>query len=133
MSKKTDIENISSQNKLHEDAGNNLFPVFLKLENLRLLIIGGGHVGLEKLNAVLQNAPATYIRLVATEINDEIKALASLHDNITLIERSYNVADLGDSDIIISAVDNKETSLQIWKDAKQANKLINVADKPELC
>jgi hypothetical protein len=40
---------------------NNLFPVFLKLEALQTLIVGGGHVGLEKLNAILKNSPsATY-------------------------------------------------------------------------
>ncbi|MBS1917103.1 MAG: TSUP family transporter [Bacteroidetes bacterium] len=133
MSTETHTENISSQNKQHEDTGNNLFPVFLKLENLRLLIIGGGNVGLEKLSAVLQNAPATHIRLVATNISEEIKTLARDYDNVTLIERPYEIDDLNDTDVIISAVDNKETSIKIWKDAKKANKLINVADKPELC
>ncbi|MBS1934640.1 MAG: TSUP family transporter [Bacteroidetes bacterium] len=133
MSEDLHTENISSQNKQAEDAGNNLFPVFLKLENLRLLIIGGGNVGLEKLSAVLQNAPATHTRLVATNISEEIKTLARDYDNVTLIERPYEIDDLNDADVIISAVDNKETSIKIWKDAKQANKLINVADKPELC
>ena len=46
--------------------GNNLFPVFLKLEHLTVLIVGGGYVGNEKLTAVLQNSPGTTVRLVAT-------------------------------------------------------------------
>jgi hypothetical protein len=46
LNKKTDLH-----------TGNNLFPVFLKLENLRLLIVGGGYVGMEKLRTVLQNSP----------------------------------------------------------------------------
>lgn len=114
-------------------ATNTLFPVFLKLENLRLLIIGGGNIGLEKMNAVLQNAPATSVKLIASHINAEIKALARNFDNITLVERPYQFSDLRDCDIIISAVDNETTSEQIWKDARQNNKLINVADKPGLC
>ncbi|MEJ7671665.1 MAG: NAD(P)-dependent oxidoreductase [Chitinophagaceae bacterium] len=52
------------------ETGNNLFPVFLKLENLRLLIVGGGKVALEKLNAVLQNSPGTQITMVAIEFNE---------------------------------------------------------------
>jgi siroheme synthase (precorrin-2 oxidase/ferrochelatase) len=36
---------------------NNLFPVFLKLEELRLLIVGAGEIGYEKLNTVLSNSP----------------------------------------------------------------------------
>ena len=35
------------------DIGNKLFPIFLKLEKLKVLIVGGGNVALEKLNAVL--------------------------------------------------------------------------------
>jgi siroheme synthase-like protein len=112
---------------------NNLFPVFLKLETLRLLIIGGGHVALEKLNAVLQNAPATSIRLIATEISEAVKQLAAKHENIELAERAYSPSDLYDCDIIIAAVNDKIASQQIWLDAKKTNKLINVADKPELC
>jgi siroheme synthase-like protein len=133
MSKKTSIENISSEKNRHEETGNNLFPVFLKLENLRLLIIGGGNVGLEKLNAVLQNAPATSIKLVAAEISQEIKELAENFATVELIERPYHVSDLYTCDIVISAVDDKIISEKIWHDAKENNKLINVADKPELC
>jgi siroheme synthase-like protein len=118
---------------LTPERGNHLFPVFLKLENLRLLIIGGGNVSFEKLNTVLQNAPATAIRLVATNISDEIKELAENFDTVELIERPYQISDIHLSDIIISAVDDKQTSKKIWTDAKQNKKLINLADKPELC
>ena len=66
------------------DKGNNLFPIFLKLQNLRLLIVGGGYVALEKLSAVMANSPETTIRLVAIDIKDEVKSLADAHTNITL-------------------------------------------------
>ena len=112
---------------------NNLFPVFLKLENLRLLIIGGGYVGLEKLNAVLQNSPATSIRLIGIHISEDIKNLAAAYNNIELIERAYSPSDICNADVIISAVDDKKTSEQIWMEAKRKGKLLNAADKPELC
>lgn len=47
---------------------NNLFPVFLKLEKFRVLIVGGGKVGMEKVSAVLNNSPSTHITLVATHV-----------------------------------------------------------------
>ncbi|MBS1598694.1 MAG: TSUP family transporter [Bacteroidetes bacterium] len=112
---------------------NNLFPVFLKLENLRLLIVGGGHVGLEKLTAVLQNAPKTSIKLVAETISTEIKSLAARHSNIELIERLYQSSDIENIDIVISAVNKKEVSAYIRDDAKEKGILINVADTPNLC
>ena len=112
---------------------NNLFPVFLKLENLRLLIVGGGHVGLEKLTTVLQNAPSTAIKLVADNISNEIKSLAAKHPNILLIERPYQSSDIEDVDIVIAAVNKKEVSAYIREDAKEKGILINVADTPNLC
>ena len=122
---------LKEENKFSPE--NNLFPVFLKLENLRLLIIGGGHVGLEKLNAVIHNAPLTSIKLVATEISDEIKTLAAIHPTIELFERPYQSSDMDDADIVIAAVNKKDVSEYIRDDAKEKGILINVADTPQLC
>jgi len=41
---------------------NRLFPVFLKLEQLRMLVVGGGAVSLEKLHAIVHNSPATRVK-----------------------------------------------------------------------
>ncbi|HTQ29400.1 MAG TPA: TSUP family transporter [Puia sp.] len=113
--------------------GNYLFPVFLKLEELRLLIVGGGHVALEKLSTVLQNAPATSIRMVAIHFSEEVRALATGHADIELIERPYQTGDMDNIDIVIAAVDKKEVSSYIHQDAKDKGILINVADTPNLC
>ena len=51
-------ETIINEAEVKPEGTNNLFPVFLKLENLKLLVVGGGNVGLEKLRAVLVNSPA---------------------------------------------------------------------------
>ncbi|MDQ2721041.1 MAG: TSUP family transporter [Bacteroidota bacterium] len=112
---------------------NNLFPVFLKLENLSLLIIGGGNVALEKLNAVLSNSSQTKIRLVSIHISDAIKQIAEEKNNIELIERAYVIDDFDDADIVIAAVNDLDVSEQIKKDTELKGKLVNVADKPELC
>jgi siroheme synthase-like protein len=114
-------------------ATNHLFPIFLKLESLRLLVVGGGNVGLEKLNAVLVNAPATKVKLVALQINDEIKDLAEIHNDIDLHERAFEETDLDDADLVIIAINDKEESQRIRDLAKAHEKLVNVADKPEMC
>jgi siroheme synthase-like protein len=126
------MNNISN-NKTSNNRQNNLFPVFLKLEELRLLIIGGGKVALEKLQAVLSNSPATTIILVAKDISQPIGELAAAHSNLQLIEREYQPADLGEADIVIVAVDDPSLGERIRIDAKQKGKLVNVADTPALC
>lgn len=122
-----------SQNAATKPDRNRLFPVFLKLENLTLLIVGGGSVGWEKLNVVLQNSPETHIRLVATHISNHIKRLVALGNKIQLIERPYLSTDLDDVDIVISAVNDISVSEQVTRDAREKGKLVNAADKPELC
>src|SRR6476469_1425447 len=112
---------------------NNLFPIFLKLEELSVLIVGGGNVGLEKLHAVLQNSPAAKIRLVAISISDEIKRLAATHSNIELQEELFQNPMLDGADLVIVAVNDVATSETIRHAAKAQSKLVNVADKPELC
>ncbi|MEJ7769552.1 MAG: TSUP family transporter [Chitinophagaceae bacterium] len=113
--------------------GNNLFPVFLKLEDMRVLIVGGGNIGLEKLMAVIHNSPETKINLVAIEIREAIFNTASHHPNLNILQRPYTLTDLDDVDIAIVAVNDPEMSRQIRNDAKQKGKLVNVADQPALC
>ncbi len=112
---------------------NNLFPVFLKLEQMTILIVGGGNVALEKLHAVLYNSPSANIILVGSIIKAEIKKLASEYENIKLAERNFEFNDLADADIVIVAVNDVTTSGVIRNEAKATGKLVNVADKPELC
>ena len=111
---------------------NELFPVFLKLEKLSLLIVGGGYVGMEKLTAVLQNSPEANVKLVATVIGDEIKTLSKNYPKLILIERPYQSNDIDGADIVIAAVNDRTISEQVVADAKQKNKLVNAADKPDL-
>jgi siroheme synthase-like protein len=118
---------------VQEREGNLLFPIFLKLENLKLLIVGGGAIGLEKLQTVIKNSPGTPVTLVATWISDEVRALARDYNNILLIEKPYAVADLEDKDLVIVATNDRSLSEIIKKDTKQKRILTNVADKPDLC
>jgi siroheme synthase-like protein len=112
---------------------NKLFPVFLKLENFRVLIVGGGKVGLEKVLAILNNSPNTRITLVATHVSDEIKSFVKDHANVKIYQRSFVETDLENIDFVISAVNNKDTSLHIKQLAQQKGLLTNVADTPEQC
>lgn len=112
---------------------NNLFPVFLKLEELRLLIIGAGEIGYEKLCAVLANSPNTRIRIVANFFKPEVEELSFQYANIQLIYADYKPIFLEQCDIVIAAVNDIVLAEQIKNDAKQKGKLINVADKPALC
>ncbi|WP_317170136.1 phosphoadenylyl-sulfate reductase [Rhodocytophaga rosea] len=116
-----------------ETEGNLLFPVFLKLNELRVLIVGGGMIGLEKLSAILKNNPSTQITLVGISISDDIRALVSEYENIILEERPYQEEDLEDKDIVIAATTDRSLHEIIKRQAKAHKVLANIADTPDLC
>lgn len=112
---------------------NHLFPVFLKLEELNLLVVGGGSVGLEKVSAIYNNSPSAKVTLVAPEIREEIKTLARTYSHLILIQREYQVEDLNGKDLVIAATSIKDLNRKVRDDAKANKILINVADTPEIC
>jgi precorrin-2 dehydrogenase/sirohydrochlorin ferrochelatase len=112
---------------------NPLFPAFLKLERLRVLLVGGGNVGLEKLTAILRNSPATAVTVISISFLAELRELATLHPRVRLLERAYAETDLDAHDIVFAATDDPALHRAIVAAAHQRRLLVNVADTPALC
>jgi siroheme synthase-like protein len=127
------IELVTGAEEEQKPSVNHLFPVFLKLEELNVLLVGAGNVGLEKLTAILHNAPATKIKVVAKTISQDVRKLVSHYPQVALIERNYTTGDLENIEVLVVATNDKETSALIRNEAKAKNILVNVADTPDLC
>ncbi len=112
---------------------NPLFPVFLKANQLKVLIVGGGFVALEKLTALWSNSQEAEVRLVAPEIKNEIRDFLQLGKKLHIEERKFEKSDLEGVDWVIIAVGELGLSEAIRIEAKKQNLLVNVADKPNLC
>ena len=112
---------------------NNLYPVFLKLEKLSLLLVGGGNVGLHKLQSILGNSPEARVTVVAPSILPAIHQLAVEHPFCHLEEREFRTSDLEQKDLIILATDNPLLHQEIRLQASEKAVLVNVADTPDLC
>jgi phosphoadenosine phosphosulfate reductase len=112
---------------------NKLFPIFLKLENLHTLIVGGGNVGLEKLSAIVVNSPKAKITLVAPLVKPEIFELQKSHSNLVILQKKYETTDFDNKQLVLVATDDKELNKQIKAEAFLANILCNVADTPIEC
>jgi uncharacterized protein len=83
-----------------------LYPVFLKLERMELLLVGAGNKGLEKLKSFLDNSPSAKITVVAPHIEEEIKELLQKHPSCSLQQRSFREEDLDNKNIAVLATDN---------------------------
>ena len=112
---------------------NTLYPIFIKPDKLNILIVGGGYVGLEKLTALINNNKETKATIIAPEIRDEIKEIAAKHHGIELIHKPYDVKDIDGKDIVIAGTCIEELNHQVYKEAKEKGKIVNVADTPHLC
>lgn len=112
---------------------NPLFPIFLKANQLKVLIVGGGYVALEKLTALWNNSLEAEVKLVAPEVKKEIKDYLNTDKQIEILERKFEVEDLEGIDWVIIAVGEIGLSEAIRIEAKKKNLLVNVADKPNLC
>jgi precorrin-2 dehydrogenase/sirohydrochlorin ferrochelatase len=111
---------------------NQLYPIFLKVDQLNILIIGGGNVALEKLTFLLKSSPNAQVKLVAKSYLIEVIALANAH-NVPLLEERYSPGHLDEVQFVIAATDSKSLNHTIYTDAKERSIPINVADTPDLC
>ncbi|MDN3205177.1 precorrin-2 dehydrogenase/sirohydrochlorin ferrochelatase family protein [Algoriphagus sediminis] len=112
---------------------NQLYPIFLKLHELNVLIVGGGFVGTEKLHFILKSSPEAQVTVVSKEFCSEFLEIALAAKNVTLVEDSYQEKYLSGKHIVIAATDSKEVNRQIRDESKERFLLVNVADTPELC
>ena len=112
---------------------NNLYPIFLKVHQLNVLIVGGGKIALEKLSFMLKSSPNTQVIMIALEFNDELTALAEKHQVLLVHNTAYSDTILKNLHLVIAATNNPEVNKQIYLDAKERQVLVNVADTPELC
>lgn len=113
--------------------GNQLFPVFVKLNELHTVLIGAGNVGLEKLNAVLNNSPLARVTVISKTFVPDIHILAGEYEGVKIIQKAFDENDLDNADIVIAATNDNELNKYIRQSAHDRKLLINVADKPELC
>ena len=117
-----------------ENLNNQLYPVFFKLNNVRLLIIGAGEVGNEKLHFILKSSPNANITIVAPWANKEVSKIIQNKDyNITWIRREVEGIDISNHDIIVAATNFEAINLSVYQFAKKYGKIVNVADTPHLC
>jgi siroheme synthase-like protein len=102
----------------------------LRLKGRRCLVVGGGNVGLEKVEGLL--ACDADVTLVAPEAHPALVDLA-LEGSITWARREYRTADLEGCLIAIAAAGDTEVNIQVFHDAERRAMLVNVVDVPPLC
>ena len=112
---------------------NELYPIFLKLHNINVLIVGGGNVGLEKLSFMLKSSPNANVEIVATKFLPELEALAENHPSVTLTKAKFKKKMLKERHMVIACTDDLKVNKQVYDLSRKRYLICNIADTPPLC
>jgi siroheme synthase-like protein len=102
----------------------------LRLTGRRCVVVGGGDVGLEKVEGLL--ACGASVTLVAPEAHPSLIELAA-EGSIRWARRRYTATDLENCLIAIAATDDTDVNIEVFNDAERRAMLVNVVDVPPLC
>jgi siroheme synthase-like protein len=103
----------------------------LKLRGRRCLVVGGGPIGLEKVEGLL--ACDGDVTLIAPDAGAELEQLAR-EGSIRWERRAYaGREDLEGVFMVIACTDDTDVNIRIYEDAERRAMLANVVDVPPLC
>ena len=103
----------------------------LKLSGRRCVVVGGGDIGLEKVEGLL--ACEGEVTLIAPDAIEPLRELAS-ESSIRWEQREYSgPQDLEGVFMVIAATNDTDVNIQVYDDAEQRAMLVNVVDVPPLC
>ncbi len=102
----------------------------LKLTGRRCLVVGGGDVGLEKVEGLL--ACDGEVTLVSPEAVPPLRELAE-EGSIRWEPREYRTSDLDRTFMVIASTGDTDVNIRVWEEAEERAMLVNVVDVPPLC
>src|SRR5437773_1717465 len=103
----------------------------LRLTGRRCVVVGGGEIGLEKVEGLL--ACDADVTLIAPEAEPALEEYAR-EGSIRWERRAYGgPADLEGVFIAIAATDETDVNIAVFEDAERRAMLVNVVDVPPLC
>jgi siroheme synthase-like protein len=107
-----------------------VYPIVLRLQGKRCLVVGGGQVALRKVEGLV--AAGARVTVVAPEVAEGLTRLA--HDGVVTVERrAYRADDVAGAWLVFAATDEPAVQQAVFDDAEQAGVWVNAADDPDRC
>jgi precorrin-2 dehydrogenase/sirohydrochlorin ferrochelatase len=107
-----------------------LFPMFVKLDGCKCLVVGGGSVAESKIRSLL--ACGALVHVVAPSITKIIEAWVRTK-RITWASRTFHSADLEGMTLVVAATSSEAVNNQVFRAADARKILCNAVDDPERC
>ncbi len=107
-------------------------PIFLKVDSVPCLVIGGGQTAQRK--AVMLLEAGAHVVAVSPRFTEAFTEMQQrFGDALTLRTDSYVSGDLSAYRLVFAATDDSALNKTVAEDARRANLWVNVVDEPALC
>lgn len=106
------------------------FPICLRLEGRRVLVVGGGAVAEQKIAGLL--ASGAVVRVIAPDVTTSLDALAAA-GKLELLLRPFQRGDVDGYRLVFSAVDDARATQAVAAEARRVDAWLNAADEPAYC
>lgn len=106
------------------------FPMYMDMNDLKVLVVGGGYIATEKLEKLVDFTKE--ITVIAAEVSEEANTLIKDHC-LTLYQRAYRVGDINGFDIVIVATDTVDLHKAIYEESRGSRILVNSVDNTDYC
>ena len=107
-----------------------LFPLFLKLEGRKCLVVGAGQIAESKIESLVRCGAK--VRVVAPVTTNAIRMMADA-GSISWEQRAYKPGDLNGMFLVVAATSSPELHAEIFEGARRAGVLCNSVDERERC
>lgn len=106
------------------------YPLFVKIEGARVVIVGAGSVAVRKAVSLVQHG--ALVTVIAPDADERIARLA--HEGaIEWLERPYMHGDLAGARLAFAATSSREVNAAVCAEADEEGVLVNVVDDPQMC
>lgn len=103
-------------------------PIFCRLDNKPVLLVGGGEVAERKARLLLD--AGAHLTVVAPELDPELAELAA-NGSIEWLDAEFAPAHLTGKWLVVAATDRREVNALVYQSANQARIFANVVDDPK--
>jgi precorrin-2 dehydrogenase/sirohydrochlorin ferrochelatase len=107
-----------------------LYIACLRLSGRSCLVVGGGDVGLEKVEGLL--ACDADVTVVAPDLTPALRELVD-EGSVRWKRREYRAGDLEGRFLAIAATSDTDVNIAVYDEAERRAMLVNVVDVPPLC
>lgn len=107
-----------------------VFPLFVDMRGKTCIVVGGGEVAFRKVEILLRFEADLII--IAPEVSSSIKELEN-QGKINILRKEYSEQDIDGAFLIIAATSSSKVNESVFRDARERNIPVNIADDPEKC